>query len=561
MSTQTEQPWVDRLLDVGRTLITELDEEAVLRRVLDVAREATRARYAAIGILDEERFGLDRFIAVGIDEKTRAAIGENPRGRGVLGELIEDPQPLRLADVGEHPKSFGFPPGHPVMRTFLGVPIVIRERIWGNLYLTEKRGGFDFTDEDERAAVVLADWAAVAIANARLYETSDRRRQELEKAVRGLQASRDVAIAIGSDLSLEHALGLIAERGRTLVDARSLVIMLREGPELVVSAGDGAVEDLRGMRIPIAESTSGDVLERRAPERIEDLTRLRIAPRREFGVPDPRTALLVPLLYRGESVGVLAAFDRGAAGHGFTEDDEQLLYGFAASAATAVALAQNARSERLRSALGAADTERRRWGRELHDETLQGLSGIRLLLSSALRSGNPDQVANAATEAVGHVEREIKNLRSIIAELRPAALDELGLPAAIEALVEHQAETSGLRIGAEVHLEDRRAGDRLDSELEAGIYRLIQEALTNVVKHAHASSVQIAVQEHDSLIAVELRDDGVGFDPAVVGTGFGLLGMRERVRIAGGTLEISSGPEGTLVHARLPKKRRIAPHG
>lgn len=552
MAAQPEQLWVTRLLDVGRTLMTELDEELVLGRVLEIAREATGARYAAIGVLDAGRARLDRFITVGIDAQTRELIGENPHGRGVLGQLIEDPHPLRLREVSEHPKSFGFPASHPVMRAFLGVPIVIRDRAWGNLYLTEKQGGSEFSEEDERAAIVLAEWAAVAIVNARLYETSERRRQELEKAVRGLQATRDVAIAIGSDLSLSHALELIAQRGRALVDARSLVIMLREGPELVVSAGSGAVEDLRGMRLPIAESTSGEVLERGRAERISDISRMRITPRREFGVPDPQTALLVPLIYRGETVGLLAAFDRGEHGHGFTEDDEQLLDSFAASAATAVAMAQNAQSERLRSALAAADAERRRWSRELHDETLQGLGGMRLLLASALRAESSERITEAAQEAVVHIEREIRNLRSIISELRPAALDELGLREAIEALVEQQGEANGLQIDVQISLrEDTQSGSRLEPELEIGVYRLIQEALTNVVKHARASSVKLTVGELQDAITVEISDDGIGFVPERVETGFGLAGMRERVRLAHGTLEIDSGPQGTIVRARL----------
>ena len=162
--------------------------------------------------------------------------------------------------------------------------------------------------------MILADWAAIAIENARLYETSERRREELEKAFRGLEATRDVAVAIGGEIALEHVLELIVKRGRALVGARSLVIMLRDGEELVVQASAGHVEEMRGVRLPIAESTSGQVLERRRPERITDVAaRLRIAPR-EFGVADPQTALLVPMLYRGEAVGVLAAFDRGRGG-------------------------------------------------------------------------------------------------------------------------------------------------------------------------------------------------------------------------------------------------------
>jgi len=171
-----------RLLDVGRSLISELEPETVLQRVLDVARELTGARYAAIGVLDDRREALERFLTVGIDEDTHRQIGDLPRGRGVLGVLIADPQPLRLADVSAHPRSSGSPLAPPPMTTFLGVPIVIEGEAWGNLYLTEKEGG-EFTEDDEEAVIVLAGWAAIAIANARLYRAVTRaRRQALPRA-------------------------------------------------------------------------------------------------------------------------------------------------------------------------------------------------------------------------------------------------------------------------------------------------------------------------------------------------------------------------------------------
>jgi signal transduction histidine kinase len=556
MSVDSEDPWIRRLLDVGRALTKELDQRVVLDRVLETAREITGARYAALGILNEQHSGLERFLTAGVDEATHRAIGDLPRGRGVLGALIEHPRPLRLADVGQHPSSYRFPVGHPVMRSFLGVPVVIRGQAWGNLYLTEKDGG-EFTEADEEAAVILAEWAAIAIENARLYETSERRRQELEKALRGLEATRDVAVAIGGEIALEHVLELIVKRGRALVSARSLVIMLRDGDELVVQASAGHAQEMRGVRLPIADSTSGQVLEHRRPERITDVVaRLRIAPS-EFGVPDAQTALLVPMIYRGEAMGVLAAFDRGEKGSVFGEDDERMLRTFAASAATAVALAQSVQADRLRSSLAAADAERRRWARELHDETLQGLGGLRLLLSSALRHDDLGRVQGAMREAVGHIEREIENLRAIITELRPAALDELGLRTAIEALLDRHREQSGFHIDGELVLPGPSAGvQRLDEELESAVYRLVQEALTNVAKHAHANRVRVAVDESGGELLVEVQDDGVGFDPETASHGFGLAGMWERVSLAGGTLGVDSDERGTLVRARLPARRR-----
>ncbi len=556
MSEDSEELSIRRLLDVGRALTRELDQRAVLDQVLETAREITGARYAALGILNDQHSGLEQFLALGVDDATRRAIGDLPRGRGVLGELIVHPQPLRLSDVGQHPSSYGFPAGHPPMRSFLGVPIVIRGQAWGNLYLTEKQGG-KFTEADEEAAVILADWAAIAINNARLYESSERRREEAEKASRGLEATRDVAIAIGQEIALEHVLELIVKRGRALVGARSLVIMLRDGAELVVQASAGHVRGMRGVRLPIADSTSGQVLEHRRPERITDVaSRLRIAPS-EFGVADAQTALLVPMIYRGEALGVLAAFDRGEDGSVFGEDDEQMLRTFAASAATAVALAQSVQADRLRSSLAAADAERRRWARELHDETLQGLGSLRLLLSSALRCDDPQRAPATMREAVEHIEREIENLRAIITELRPAALDELGLRAAIESLLDRHREEGGLHIDSELVLPGpSREEDRLDEDLETAVYRLVQEALTNVAKHAHAKRVRIAVSESDGELLVEVQDDGGGFDPQAVSDGFGLAGMRERVSLAGGTLNVHSDERGTLVRACLPASHR-----
>lgn len=555
MSAPSEEPWIRRLLDVGRTLTTELDQRVVLDRVLQTAREITGARYAALGILNEQHSELEQFLTSGVDEATREAIGDLPRGRGVLGVLIEHPRPLRLSDVGEHPNSYGFPAGHPVMRSFLGVPILIRGNAWGNLYLTEKEGG-EFTEADEEAAVILADWAAIAIENARLYETSERRREEAEKAIRGLQATRDVAVAIGGEIALENVLELIAKRGRALVGARSVVIMLREGPELVVQTSAGHVSDVRGVRLPIAESTSGHVLERRRPERIADVaSRLRIAPS-EFGVPDARTALLVPMVHRGDPLGILAAFDRGEEGEVFSEDDEQMLRTFAASAATAVALAQSVQADRLRSSLAAADAERRHWARELHDETLQSLGGLRVLLSSALRGEDLGPAQGAMRQAVEQIEHEIANLRAIITELRPAALDELGLRTAIEALLDRHREQSGFLLEGELALPGPAVGEeRLDQDLETAVYRMVQEALTNVAKHARAQCVRVAIGAADGELRIEVQDDGVGFDPDSVQEGFGLAGMKERAALAGGTLGVRSGKAGTLLTVCLPLRR------
>ena len=255
-------------------------------------------------------------------------------------------------------------------------------------------------------------------------------------------------------------------------------------------------------------------------------------------------------------MGVLAAFDRGVDGSVFAEDDEQLLRTFAASAATAVALAQSVQADRLRSSLSAADAERRRWARELHDETLQSLGGLRVLISSALRTDDLDRTQGAMRQAVEQIEHEIANLRAIIAELRPAALDELGLGTAIEALLDHHREQSGFAVTGELALPGPGAGDeRLDADLETTVYRMVQEALANVAKHAGAAHVRVAVSAVDGELRIAVQDDGVGFDPNSSGEGFGLAGMQERAALAGGTLTLDSGSQGTLLTACLPLLR------
>ena len=550
MDDHLDEQRLRRLIDVGRGPLSQLDPEAVLDQVLETAREITGARYAALGILDRDRRELERFITRGIDEATHRTIGDLPRGRGILGVLIDSPQPLRVPNVGAHPRSYGFPPGHPPMASFLGVPVVVRGEVWGNLYLTEKAGGAEFDAADEESVVILAAWAAIAIENARQAEAVSARRDELEQSARRLEAAQAIAVAVGAEMELDKVLELIAKRGRALVEARSLVILLREGADLVVAASAGVTDSAIGARVPIDGSTTGQVLRSRTVQRISDVgSHLRISAA-QLGVRDARTALLAPLVYRGRGLGVLAAFDHGAQSSGFSADDEMTLRAFAASGATAVVLAQTVQHERLRHSLDAAEAERRRWARELHDETLQGLGGLRVMLTTALRRGPEGDVADLLREGVGQVEREIENLRAIITELRPAALDELGLVPAIEALVARVSTVQGLTI--ECALDLPRDERRLPQELETTVYRVVQEALTNIAKHADAELVRVTISSAGGRIEIDVADDGRGFDVVGATSGFGLAGMRERVTLSGGRLEITPAPSGTTVRAVIP---------
>lgn len=558
VTSTLDQDRLRRLIEAGRSVVAERELEGVFARLLDVARELTGAHFAAIGVLDEARENLADFITAGIDPHAHSIIGDLPRGRGVLGLLISKPVPLRLADVGAHIRSYGFPPGHPAMTSFLGVPILIRGEAWGNLYLTDKVGG-EFDDADEEAAVVLASWAAIAVENARLYKHTELRRADLERSVRALEATSEIARAVGGETQLDRVLELIAKRSRALVEAAGAAILLIDGDEFIVAATAGEIpRRIVGSRVARSGSVAGRVVSSGRPERVSDVSNsLRFA-LGDLGVK-AQSGMFVPLLFRGMSLGVIEAFDRQG-GPEFRADDERLLLAAAASAATAVATAQSVEQDRLRRTLRAAEEERRRWARELHDETLQGLGGLRVLLSSARRSHDVEQLHRTLETAVDQIAQEIGNLRALITELRPAALDELGLAPALEALFDRVRTLHGLELDAHVKLayEAGRAGSRLDTDIETAVYRLVQESLSNAARHAHADHVDVEVVEHDDEVRVVVRDDGGGFDTDAPSSGFGLTGMRERVALTGGRLEITSSDDGTTICAELPSGRVVS---
>jgi signal transduction histidine kinase len=247
----------------------------------------------------------------------------------------------------------------------------------------------------------------------------------------------------------------------------------------------------------------------------------------------------------------------------FAAEDEVLFGSFAASAATTLAMARTVEADRLQLSIEASEQERRRWARELHDETLQELGGLRFMLEAAARSDDRDQATTAVDRAIEHADRAIVNLEGLITELRPASLDALGIGPAIDALIERLSSNFEVEIDAHLELshEGGRSATRLAPELEATLYRIVQEALNNAVRHAGASRVELRVTERDSTIAVTVADDGRGFDPGAVKRGFGLVGMRERVSLANGALEIDSEPgAGSRISAQLPVARATPGH-
>jgi signal transduction histidine kinase len=538
---------LSRLLDVGRGMVSELDLESVLRQVLDAARDLTGARYAALGVLDDDKRELERFVYTGIDEETRQRIGPLPRGLGILGELIRDPRPLRLARISDHPRSYGFPAEHPEMTTFAGTPVMIRGEAYGNLYLSEKEGGEEFSERDEELLIVLAEWAAIAIDNARTHESSERRRRELERAVRGLEANVDLSRQLGAETRLDRALELVVKRGRALVEARTCAVLLHEDGRLKVADAAGESADaLRGESADPETSPFLDTLRSGIAQRVG---------RRAFPLGgEPLASMLVPLRSRGATVGLILALDP-LEGEEFSDDDELVLSAFAISAGHGVAGAMAVEDERLRLSIEASEQERRRWARELHDETLQELGALKVMQQSAVPIDDIDVMREALVNSTEQVERTIAGLEGLITELRPRALDQLGPAAAIEALIERVRAHHKLDVSLDIDLayEGGRDDARHPPEIEATIYRIVQEAITNVIKHAEATEARIAVEERDGQVAVTVEDDGKGFGPGSEGQGFGLLGMRERVALANGTFEIGHGTDsGTRVVARIP---------
>jgi signal transduction histidine kinase len=532
------------LVDAGIALSSELSLDALLQRIVETAAELTSARYAALGVIDKAGQGLERFLTTGIDAETHAAIGDLPRGRGILGVLIRETEALRLHDIADDPRSVGFPRHHPPMKTFLGVPIVLRGVAYGNLYLTEKEGGVDFSDEDEELTHLLAAQAAVAIENARLYESSTR-------WLRQLESLNEIGNALAAEIELEPLLALVARRLRDLVDARLVLIALPDGDALRVAAAEGeGTYGIVGMQLEFAGSKAGRVLERVRSERVDSVLEdpeIDQQAARRLGV---HSALFVPLLARGEGIGVIIAHDKSGSTPSFTDDDLRLAETLAARAAVAVDLSERVSRDAVRRVVEAQEVERARLARELHDETGQALTSILLGLKPLEERATNDEDRSAVRSLRELVVSTLQDVRRLAVELRPSVLDDFGLTSAVERLAESYREQSGLRVDLEAQLGD----ERLPREVETALYRIIQEALTNIVKHAGASRVSILLTQRDGTAVAVLEDDGSGFETKAIRTdGLGLVGMRERVGLLGGKLRIESSPgSGTTVHAEVP---------
>jgi signal transduction histidine kinase len=531
------------LVEAGIALASELSLDAVLQKLVDTAAELTGARYAALGVIDPGGRGLEQFITTGVDVETIKRIGDLPRGHGILGLLISDARPLRLHDLHDDPHSVGFPPHHPEMTTFLGMPVLLRGIAYGNLYLTEKEGAGDFTPDDEEIIRLLAAQAAVAIENARLYESATRWLSQLESL-------NEIGNALVTEVGLSRQLELVAQRLRALLGARIVTVNL-PNPDgtLRIAAADGDLAgELLGTTIA-ARSKSAAVLVSRRGQRVDALIDDPDVDQASARLLGARTGLYVPLVARDRAIGVIDAHDKLGDDLRFTDDDMRLAESFASRAAVAVDLSERVARDSLRSVVAAQELERRRLARELHDETGQALTSILLGLRAMEDAKTDEQVRVAAAELRELVVRTLQDVRQLAVELRPKALDDFGLIAALERLVETWTEQTGIRVELEAHLPDR-----LRSEIETALYRIVQEALTNIVKHARASRVSIVLSRRERAVTVVIEDDGIGFAPESARVdGLGLVGMRERVALVGGRLQIESREgAGTTLLVEVP---------
>jgi signal transduction histidine kinase len=528
------------LLRTGIAITSELSLDAVLQRIVEAAAAVTGARYAALGVIHPSRTSLERFVTHGVDDETRALIGDPPRGRGVLGALITDARTLRLGSIADDPRSVGFPPGHPQMKTFLGAPIILRGVAYGNLYLTEKEGGAEFDDTDEELVQLLSAQAAVAIENARLYESATSWSRQLE-------SMHEISTALVGELDLPRLLQLIVERLRQLIAARVVAIALPTGAGLRVEAIEGELADeVLHATIP-HDSKVGHVFGRGRSERVDailDDPEVAQELARRF---EAVTGLYVPLMLGGSPIGIVFAHDKMAADPRFTSADLRIAEHFAQRAAVAVDLSRRVQRDSLRRVIEGQELERRRLARELHDETGQALTSILLGLKAVETS---DDVPAALADLRQLVVGTLQDVRRLAVELRPKALDDFGLVPAVERLVE----TFGAATGIDVQLESHLGEGRLPPEVETTLYRVIQEALTNIAKHAGARTVSVLLLRRDSSVTALIEDDGQGFTPDDEGRGgIGLAGMRERLALLDGRLLVESSPAaGATLAAEVP---------
>ncbi|SEL86942.1 GAF domain-containing protein [Nonomuraea pusilla] len=513
---------VHALLEAVVSIGADLDLETVLRRIVEAAMTLVDARYGALGVIGDEGV-LVRFVPVGVTEEEIEGIAHWPHGKGLLGLLMKDPRPLRLADLSGHPESYGFPDGHPPMKAFLGVPIRVRDAVFGNLYLTEKSGGRPFEEEDEEIVTALATAAGVAIENARLYEEARRRET-------WLAASSDVTTSLLSGTDPHEVLEELAGRVCEMAGADTVTVSFLHGGDLHVEIAQGlGGKELLGRVEPVEGTLAGRAVRTGAPQNVLDLRSRPEDARVVAGLP-LGPALVVPLGAQGRVQAVLRLARRGTR-LPFGEPDLRMVEALVGQAAVALELAEARRdAERL----GLLE-DRDRIAKDLHDVVIQRLFATAMGLMSTVRLVDDPTVARRLGHAVDELDETIRQIRSTIFALQlPGSGGEPGLRGQVAELAEsakaHLGFAPGLRMEGPLD-------HAVPPELAEQALAVLREALSNAVRHARASVVDVLVGVADGELVVEVRDDGVGVPAS--GRRSGLRNLQERAERLGGRFSVA----------------------
>jgi signal transduction histidine kinase len=539
LASNLAQQRLTALLDAVMAVTADLELADVLSRIVHSACELVDAKYGALGVLGHDGEELVEFVTEGISQRDREAIGDLPRGHGVLGLLIHEARPRRLPDIAGHPDSFGFPPNHPPMHSFLGTPIRIRDEVFGNLYMTEKQGAAEFSPDDEAILVALAAAAGIAIDNARQYEISRQQR-------RWLATTGAVAHLFLEGRDERSAMDFLAQRTWELAQAQlTMVALYNDDGDLVVRAVQAgkpnvaavSVDDVLGTvlhkphwRELVAAREPVLLLSRPGDITVDSLD----TDVRALGPSDPDgpTALL-PITVGEDEIGVLAVA-WAAAAESFVNDVVSPLATLAQQLGLALVAA---RAQQDRSRLAILE-DRDRIARDMHDHVIQRLFATGLSLQSTSRLAEHPTVQTRLDEAVDNLDAAIKDIRQTIFELHRAK-PERQLGEEIAELVRESTQTLGF--APDLAIEGRL--DSLAADLEADLVAVVREGLSNIARHAHASNASVRISV-DFMVRVEVADDGVGVSPALVESGLGNL--RQRAQARGGSLTLRARtPAGT----------------
>jgi len=531
---------LEAVLSVGR----DLNLEQALYSIVEAAATLVDAEYAALGVIGPDGKGLSAFHTIGVSQEQIDRIGPFPQGHGILGELISHPEPLRLVKISEHPSSYGFPPHHPPMNTVLGVPIRVRDQVFGNLYLTEKRGGQQFDEEDESVLATLAVAAGVAIDNARLYEESRLRE-------RWLRANAEITHSLMSGRAHTEVLGLIAERAGEITGSAlaAVALPMEDTGALAVEIAVGTdAEAHRGLVLPLDRSLMGLAFSGAAPVTSGDVghdDRISLDPPR-FGGLGPAVAVPIGTGEAGARGVVLLAREAGR--QAFSATETETLQAFAAQAAIAMELAER----RQDAAEVAVLKDRDRIARDLHDLAIQRLFATGMTLQSAGRFIEHPEACERVTRAVDDLDETIKIIRSTIFGLRTRErAGEAGLRTRAVRVVGETAQVLGF--APSVRMEGLLDTD-VPKEIADHVVAVLSEALTNVARHARACRTEVVLVTDGREVRLSVTDNGVGIPAG--GHRSGLRNIAERAEQLGGRLELGE-PEGggTALVWRVPSRK------